>query len=102
MGTDHHIKFLCRHKLCGKNIQRLNDEAPAIKRWPLTPGYVLRPDGIPVSESATEQAYEIFNGITEEAEYLAKHHHPRQVLFSILASHCTGFKGHWPFRLPDI
>lgn len=52
----------------------------AIKRWPLTPGYILRPDGIPISEAATEQAYEIFNGIADEAEYLARHHDPKQVL----------------------
>ena len=72
-------KLLCRYKLCGQDIQRLHEEATAIKRWPLTPGFVLRPDGIPLSISATEQAYEIFDGITEEAEVLAKHHHPRQV-----------------------
>ena len=41
-------------------------------------GYILRPDGIPISEAATEQAYELFNGILDEAEYLAKHHDPQQ------------------------
>ena len=55
-----------------------------LKRWPLTPGYILRPDGIPLSEAATEQVYEIFNGITSEAENFAKNHDPRQVLLGIL------------------
>ena len=40
---------------------------------------IFRPDGIPISESATEQAYEIFNGITQEAENMAKNHDPKQV-----------------------
>ena len=78
-----------RYKLFGNgDIQRLHEDAGlAIKRWPLTAGYILRPDGIPISESASEQAYEIFNGIAEEAENLARlrlqHHeadrHSRQV-----------------------
>ena len=78
------LKKSFRYKLFGDGgeIQRLHEDAgSAIKRWPLTPGYILRPDGVPISESASEQAYEIFNGIAEEAENLARlrHDHPRQV-----------------------
>ena len=75
-----------RYKLFGDGkkceIQRLHEDAgSAIKRWPLTPGYILRPDGVPISESASEQAYEIFNGIAEEAENLARlRHDQRKVL----------------------
>ena len=34
---------------------------------------------MPLSEAATEQVYEIFNGITSEAEYLTRNRDPRQV-----------------------
>ena len=74
-----------RFKLCGDDdINRLHEDVSILKRWPLTPGYILRPDGIPLSEAATEQVYEIFNGITSEAENFAKNHDPRQVLLGIL------------------
>ena len=84
MESHFYIKKSFRYKLFGDGgeIQRLHEDAgSAIKRWPLTPGYILRPDGVPISESASEQAYEIFNGIAEEAENLARlrHDHPRQV-----------------------
>jgi hypothetical protein len=77
----HFCFFLKRYKLLGDDIQRLHEteETLAIRRWPLTPGYIHRPDGVPLSESATEQAYEIFNGIAEEAEFQAKHHSKGQV-----------------------
>ena len=74
------ICTLIRFKLCGgEDIQRLHEDVGILKRWPLTPGYILRPDGIPLCEAATEQVYEIFNGIASEAEYLAKNHDPKQV-----------------------
>lgn len=73
-------------------MERLHEEAgSAIRRWPLTPGYILRPDGIPLSESATEQAYEIFHGIVDEVQFLAKHHHntPKVGYFSICGQLCN-------------
>ena len=77
--------YTYRFKLCGDDdINRLHEDVSILKRWPLTPGYILRPDGIPLSEAATEQVYEIFNGITSEAENFAKNHDPRQVLLGIL------------------
>ena len=86
MESHFYIKKSFRYKLFGDGgeIQRLHEDAgSAIKRWPLTPGYILRPDGVPISESASEQAYEIFNGIAEEAENSRlrpqDQRHPRQV-----------------------
>ena len=87
-----------RYKLFGDGkkceIQRLHEDAgSAIKRWPLTPGYILRPDGVPISESASEQAYEIFNGIAEEAENLARLRHDQRKVHKALKKR-TVFENH--------
>jgi hypothetical protein len=44
------------HKLFGKDVRRLHEEADEenlLSHWPTTVGYIYRPDGIPISEEAT-------------------------------------------------
>ena len=48
--------FFCRHKLFGKDVGRLHEEADEenmLSHWPTTVGYIYRPDGHPISEEAT-------------------------------------------------
>lgn len=81
-------------KLVGEDVQRLHDSelGEALKRWPLTPGYILRPDGFPLTEEATEQAYEIFNSVAEEAEKVGQLHHKADGQSSRLSTFYNGRK----------
>ena len=52
-------------------MQRLHedtDEDNLLRRWPTVAGYIYKADGSPITETATTSAYDIFNGIVEEAD----------------------------------
>eukprot|EP00095_Tigriopus_kingsejongensis_P004146 maker-scaffold703_size109190-snap-gene-0.19 protein:Tk04146 transcript:maker-scaffold703_size109190-snap-gene-0.19-mRNA-1 annotation:"peroxisomal n1-acetyl-spermine spermidine oxidase" len=54
-----------RLKLLGEDIERLNDTDEAVQ-WPNTVGYIYQSNGLPVSEEATQRAYEVFNVVRDE------------------------------------
>ena len=72
-----------RFKLLGSEVQRLhedtedNDGDNLLKRWPTTKGYFYKPDGLPLSFSASNHAYEIFNSILDEADQYNKNQYQK-------------------------
>ena len=67
-----------RYRLFGEteDVRRLHEEADdsgdggenLLRRWPTTKGYFYKPDGLPLSCSASRHAYDIFNRILDEAD----------------------------------
>ena len=74
-----------RFKILGREVQRLHEETEdsdgenVLKHWPTAKGYIYKPDGLPMSCSASNHAYEIFNNILEEAEQYNRRQYQKQV-----------------------